>query len=126
MSEVGEDGFWVLSAGRISKIRFTEMKSLLIIRAIFGGCRRGNAAALPLLNTEPGLLQPTQCSAATTAETVPDPGKSQKRSCCHIKAALPTLSCSQPLLKSFSRVSVLSPVHKELCFSAWKPRHEVP
>lgn len=69
MSEVGEDGFWVVSAGGISRTWFTEMKSLLIIRAIFSGCRRGNAAAFPLLNSEPGLLQPTQGSAATTAET---------------------------------------------------------
>lgn len=50
MSEVEGDGFWVVSAGRISRTWFTEMKSLLIIRAIFSGCRRGNAAAFPLLN----------------------------------------------------------------------------
>lgn len=76
MSEVGEDGFWVVSAGRTSRTWFTEMKSLLIIRAIFSGCRRGNAAAFPLLNTEPGLLQLTWGSAATRAETVHHPGKS--------------------------------------------------
>lgn len=47
MSEVGEDGFWVVSAGRISRTWFTEIKSLLITRAMFSGCRRGNAAAFP-------------------------------------------------------------------------------
>lgn len=49
MSEVGEDGFWVLSAGRISRTWFTGMKSFLIIRTRFSACecRRRNAAAFP-------------------------------------------------------------------------------